>query len=245
MIPNPPRSQPDAGRLLEAVGIETPPIGFYDAPDPIPFRPWIEPQTGGHVCLFAFYRKWREGKMLYLTRENFGCGGAGTWVCGVSTRSREDFVDFLVNGEGLKASRELMEQWLAVTRPYAPRHPHLFVGPLRDAQYEHLRTVTFHVNPDQLGMLVLGAQYHSSPQDPPPVLAPFGSGCMQLAGAFPDLDQPQAVIGATDIAMRQYLPRDLLAFTVTRPMFERLCSLDEKSFLYKPFWQRLKKARQR
>ncbi|MBW1984605.1 MAG: hypothetical protein JRI53_07790, partial [Deltaproteobacteria bacterium] len=51
------------------------------------------------------------------------------------------------------------------------------------------------------------------------------------------------IIGSTDIAMRQYLPPEIMAFTVTKPLFEKLCRLDEKSFLYKPFWQSLKKRR--
>lgn len=38
-------------------------------------------------------------------------------------------------------------------------------------------------------------------------------------------------------------PADVLAFTVTRSMFSRLCELDEQSFLYKPFWQKLRKSR--
>jgi hypothetical protein len=56
---------------------------------------------------------------------------------------------------------------------------------------------------------------------------------------------PQAVIGATDIAMRQYLPPDILAFSVTVPMFEQLCALDERSFLYKPFLKNLQRSRMR
>ncbi len=235
--------QPNPSLLLEKIGIRAPLIGFYDAPDPSPFEPFVEPPAQGHACIFAFYHRWLEGKMLHLTRDNFGCGGAGMWMCGVQSRPRAAMVDFLVNEEGLKASPELMEEWLDAIRPYEPRHAHLFVGPLRESQYEWLRTITFHAPPDQLGMLALGAQYHASPRDPVPVLAPFGSGCMQIAGAFPDFDAPQAVIGATDIAMRQYLAPDLLAFTVTKPMFERLCALDERSFLFKPFWERLRKAR--
>jgi hypothetical protein len=43
--------------------------------------------------------------------------------------------------------------------------------------------------------------------------------------------------------MRQNLPPDILMFTVTRPMFARLCELDERSFLSKPFLDRLRKAR--
>ena len=64
-----------------------------------------------------------------------------------------------------------------------------------------------------------------------------------MLGLFDELSIPQAMIGATDIAMRQYLPPDTLAFTVNKPMFEQLCLLDERSFLYKPFWQNLRKAR--
>ncbi len=30
---------------------------------------------------------------------------------------------------------------------------------------------------------------------------------------------------------------------MTKPMFEQLCALDERSFLYKPFWKNLREAR--
>jgi hypothetical protein len=46
-----------------------------------------------------------------------------------------------------------------------------------------------------------------------------------------------------DIAMRRYLPPDIIAFTVTKPMYEELCRLDKNSFLSKPFWKDLQKAR--
>jgi hypothetical protein len=45
------------------------------------------------------------------------------------------------------------------------------------------------------------------------------------------------------MAMRQYLPHDVMAFTVNKPMFEDLCRLDERSFLGKPFLQHLRKSR--
>ena len=234
---------PDPRRLLEAAGIATPLIGFYDAPDPAPFAPLVEPDPGRHTCVFAPWENWLRGETLHLTKENFGCGGAGHWLWGVEARGREDFVRFLVDGEGLKASPELMHQWLDHHEPYLPRHPHLLVGPLREGQAAHLKTVTFWVDADQLSLLMTGAQYHASPDDPPPVLAPFGSGCMELLPLFEDLSAPQAIVGATDIAMRQHLPPHLLAFTVTVPMYERLCALDERSFLDKPFWKNLLRAR--
>jgi hypothetical protein len=235
--------QPNPTELIERIDLSTPLIGLYDAPDANPFEPLVEPKPGRRACVFAFYRTWLAGKTLHLTEDNFGCGGAAHWLFCKETRSREDFVEFLVDDEGLKASHDLMHRWLNRHPGYAPEHDHVLIGPLRDDQYRYLKTVTFYVDPDQLSLLTLGAQYHAAPEGPPPVIAPFGSGCMQAVSLFDDLSAPQAIIGATDIAMRQYLPPDLLAFTVTKSLFEQLCDLDGNSFLYKPFWQRLKRAR--
>ena len=60
---------------------------------------------------------------------------------------------------------------------------------------------------------------------------------------FEDLGVPQAIVGATDIAMRRYVSPELIAFTVTKPMFEQLCGLDDKSFLHKRFWRNLRQVR--
>lgn len=234
---------PDPSRLLKHLELSWPLIGFYDAPDPSVFAPIVEPRPSVRACVFTFHKAWLEGKTLHLTRDNYGCGGAGHWMFGLETRSREAFVKFLVDDEGLKVSHALMEQWLDHGTPYRPNHPHLFLGPLKDRLYGFLRTVTFFVDPDQLGILVLAANYHASPADPPPVIAPFGAGCMELAPLFKDLSVPQAIIGATDIAMREQLPPDRLAFTVTVPMYERICSIGEDSFLSRPFLRRLKAAR--
>jgi hypothetical protein len=103
------------------------------------------------------------------------------------------------------------------------------------------------VDPDQLSLLCIAASYHSKAGEPAPVIAPFGSGCGQLGPAFADLEAAQALIGATDIAMRQYLDPGALAFTATKPMFERLCAAadDTASFFYKGFLKELDKARGR
>ena len=171
--------------------------------------------------------------------------GAGYWLCGVESWPRDAFVDFLVEEEGLKYTPALMNRWLDHHPPYQREHRYVVIGPLKDEQYEFLKTVTFYVNPDQLSLLLIACEYHDASPDVQPVVAQFGSGCGQLSALFPDLDEKKAVIGATDIAMRQHLPPSILALTVTKPMFRQLCELDEKSFLYKPFWKRLRKARKR
>jgi len=228
--------------LIKKLDLKIPLIGVYDSAENVDFGDVVTPPGSRHSCFFAFYKKWLQGKTLKLSHMNYGCGGCGTWMFGETTRSRQEYIEFLADDEGLKANHDLMDAWLEDMEPHKPENGFLFIGPLRDEQEQFLKTVTFFVNPDQLSVLMIGAQYFHKAGDPEPVKAPFGSGCMQMLTHF-DLDKPQAIIGATDMAMRKYLPRDVLAFTVTVPMFEQLCQIDENSFLNKPFLEGLKKAR--
>ncbi|UCH94615.1 MAG: DUF169 domain-containing protein [Candidatus Aminicenantes bacterium] len=235
---------PKPERLIEKLELTIPLMGLYDAPDAQPFEPVVEPEPGKNICIFDFYKNWLEGKTLHVTRENSGCGGCAYWIFGKHTREREDFVKFLAETEGLKDTKALMNRWLDILKPYKPQYPHVLIGPLREDHEEYLKSITFFVNPDQLSSLMIGAQYYHAPNDPlPPVIAPFGSGCMQLLPLFKDYDYPQAIIGTTDIAMRRFIPPGILAFTVTLPLYRQLCQLDERSFLYKPFLDNLKEAR--
>jgi len=233
--------QPDPSVILTRLSITEPLIGFYDAPDPAPFAPLVTP--GGRQCVFASVKKWREGKTLHLTREKHGCGGSHLF--GIDTMSRDKMVEFLCGEEGLRATPELMNLWLDSAKSYRPRHEHLLIGPVRPEQYEYLRTVTFYVNADQLAVLCMGATYYSRPEDLEPVLSRFGSGCMQLTTVFDDLEAPQAVIGSTDHSVRKYLEPWMIAFTVTRPMFELLCrwAADPRSSLHTEFTDSLIRAR--
>ena len=234
---------PDSTYLLEKTEIKLPLIAFYDAPETKPFEPVVTPNKLGRACMFSFYKKWLKGKTSVLTKNNFGCGGASHHLFNQPKRSHEDFVSFLADEEGLKANHALMDQWINISKPYKPENEFLMYGPLKPEFYHYVKTITFLVNPDQLSMLMIGAQYFATANDPEPVIAPFGSGCMQSISLFKDLNVPQALIGATDMAMRQYLPPDILAFTVTKPMFENLCKLDKNSFLEKGFIKQLKKVR--
>jgi Uncharacterised ArCR, COG2043 len=240
MIPNP-------QNLLDKLNLNIPLIGFYDAPDSEGFEPFVDPAPEAgrkNVCFFSFYEHWLKGERLRITRENFGCGGAGYWMFGIETKNREQFIKFLGEVEGMKCSKERINDWLDHEKTYASEHDNLFIGPLVAEKHEYLKSVTFFVNPDQLSVLVNGSYYNHQSSDPvPPVVAPFGSGCMQMISLFEDIHSPQAMIGATDIAMRRHIPRDIMTYTVSLPMFRQLCQLDERSFLNKPFLKNLKKAR--
>ena len=246
--------EPDPTILIETAGIKTPLIGFYDVSDPKPFEPFTKPKR----CFFSSYEQWFEGESICISKNESSCQGGGYWVGGVTpgwvvksagtdSTPREIFAKGLNQREGFKSSDELMCQWLENQKPYLIENGYVVIGPLKDDQYEHLKTVTFYVNPDQLSLLLLGAEYNNASTNDNPVKVAFGSGCGQMAALFRDFDAdtPSAVIGATDIAMRDNFPPDILAFSVNKPMYKQLCELDENSFLYKHFWKRLRIAREK
>ncbi len=233
---------PNPRNLLNVLEISNPLIGFYDTPKKSLFEPFTIPKQ----CIFSCYQDWMQGKSTCLSEPNvksIECSGAGYWNCNISSVPKEHVAHFLAVEEGLKASQDLMCQWLSSQPPYKKEHEYIVIGPLRMEQYEYINTITFYVNPDQLSLLITGAEYHNAAPVSHLVTAAFGTGCGQLAAIFDNFNTPKAAIGGTDIAMRPYLPRNTLAFTVTRPMFEILCQLDEKSFLHKSFLRNVKQAR--
>jgi hypothetical protein len=233
----------DLSFLIRQINLQTPLIGVYDAPGDTDFGQTETPPDRRHVCFFAFYKKWLKGKTLKLSNRQYGCGGCGTWMFGEKTRSRQEYIEFLADDEGLKANHDLMGEWFDHMKPKKTDHGFLFIGPVNQKHYPYLKTVTFFVNPDQLSVLMIAAQYFHRSPDPEPVMAPFGSGCQQILTHFGDQKEPRAIIGATDMAMRKYLPKEILAFSVNVPMYEQLAKIGKNSFLSKPFLQDLKKAR--
>jgi hypothetical protein len=234
--------KPDPTKLLEIADIKFPLIGFYDVPDPKPFEPFCTPKR----CIFSCYENWAKGESICISEGKCSCRGGGYWIGGVEFTTRDNFAKGLNEREGFKSSHELMKRWLDNQKPYKIEHGYVVIGPLRDEQYEFLKTITFFINPDQLSLLLLGTEYQNASVNVNPTFTAFGSGCGQLAALFGnhvDSDIPKAIIGATDIAMREHLPPDILALTVNKPMYRQLCELNENSFLYKPFWKTLRKAR--
>ena len=230
--------QPDFSRLTGALKLEFPLIGFYDVPDTAPFAPLVKP----HGCMFEHAKDWKLGYSVVLSPRHIGCRGAGHWLCGVEARTPEQLAKFLTEEEGLKNSMETTRTWLDEHPPYNLVNGNIVVGPLREEYYDYVQTITFLVTPDQLAMMITGSEYSSSDATPL-TRAPFGSGCMQLAPLTADSTLPAAWISLTDMAMRKYLHQNILGFTVTKPMFELLCKLDQNSFLGKRFWRELLDAR--
>ena len=140
-----------------------------------------------------------------------------------------------------------MTRWMETHPPYTPENKAVVIAPMDTpaaaTHMDRLKTVTFFIRPDQLALLVTGAEHLNGASDVFPVSAIYGSGCGQMLSHFDTFDAPKALLGGTDIAVRKHLPPDILAFMVTLPMLRQLLNLDGASFLHKTFWTELKAHR--
>ena len=211
---------------------------------PRAFEPCVRPEPGKHTCVFAFYKDWLRGRTLHLTWEAHGCGGAGPCLFGRHERAPEDLVTFLVEEEGLKRSRETMTRWVERRRMHHPAHPNILIGPLR---------------PDQDALPAVGHVLRG----PRPARRARDRGQLRRRARRPGAGDGAVRLGLQPTARPRRgtspgpssgppTPRcaatcraDTLAFTVNRALFARLCALDERSFLHKPFWKGLQAARGR
>ncbi len=145
-------------------------------------------------------------------------------------------------GEGLKAEPAIAQAYLDRAKPPDLRSDSVLVGPLRLEQWDTLRSITFFVDPDRLGAVMTLAGYWSSDNV---VSAPFGSGCSFLWRALTEDGQDHAVLGATDIAMRRYLPPDILTLSVTPQRFAQMVAFPDGAFLNRGWWNDLMDYRER
>jgi len=236
-------------KLKEYLGFiyyKNPVLALYDVNDVKPFEPLIYPPVKVNTCIFSYYRSWKKGRTLVLTKERAGCGGAGRYLCGGKLAwERQEFIDFLYKGEGLRASEDLIVKWIDSGRTYKPKGEFILVGPFRAEHIDRMVSVTLFVDPDRLAPLVHSAFYHSESPSDDVVVAPMGSGCssLNIFINFKKPEKPRASIGATDMAMRRFLPSNTLTFTMNMPMFYQVIEVDDNHFLRKHFWQTVVKTR--
>ena len=225
--------------LCKVLKLEEPVISLSESSSYVEFEPVMRPKL--NQCIWASYRDWKNGKTLVLSKKRYGCRGGARFLLGFEM---EDFnlKNFLYEEEGLKSSLEMTEEWIKNMIRYCPKKEYVLIGPFKEDHLEKAISFTFLVNPDQLSALIHGALYFSPEMIPELIKTTVSAGCGLLA-SFTTYNEPQAFIGAVDMAMRHHIPLCLLAFTVNKLMLDKLLSLDGKSFLYKSFWKRLIKER--
>lgn len=229
-------------RLRSKLRLSTPLLAVYDSEPSNAFAPLVEAK--GRACCFAYYKNWLAGETLVIRKGGGGCPGAAR-AFGLEKTYPPYMAHFLTDGvgapmgEGLRASPDIAQAYLDAAIPPDVQSGAVLIGPLRADQWQRIQSVTFLVDPDRLAALMTLAGYWSARDV---VTAPFGSGCSFLWRA---LDGDRSVIGGTDIAMRRYLPPEMVTFTVSPSHFAKMLTFPEDSFLYKSWWNDLMEYRSR
>jgi hypothetical protein len=232
-------------RLRQHLRVTAPILALYDcAPSPA-FEPLVEPKDTD--CCFSFFGRWLAGETLILKKGGPGCPG-GHRALGLETRTPPFMAHFLSDGvgapagEGLRVNAHVAQALLDQAKPVRNDSGHVLIGPLRLDQWDEVRSLTFLVDPDRVSGLATLAGYWSSTRDI--VVAPFGSGCSSLLralGGYEDIDP--AVLGGLDVAMRQFMPDNLVTLTVSPARFSKMLTFPDDSFVFKPWWTELMRQR--
>lgn len=240
-------------RLMKALRLTTPVIALYDCPPAAEFEPLVAAR--GRACCFAYYQRWLQGETLVVRRTNdefdaptggcpglqrsLGLGGAyPPWMANFLT----DGGSGAPMGEGLKATPQLAAEFLERgERAPRPAGEQLLIGPLRLERFDRVLSLTFFADPDRLSALMTLAGYWSAAPDE--VAAPFSSGCGLMWREITLQERDRAVLGGTDIAMRRYLPPEILCLAVSPARFERMLGFPDNAFLMKSWWNELMDSR--
>jgi hypothetical protein len=242
-------------RLTGALRLSTPIIALYDTDPSDEFAPMVE--AGGRSCCFAYYKRWLNGETLVIKRAGeddfmnpkYGCPGLQKHF-GFDKTYPPWMANFLTDGkngapmgEGLKASPALAQEFLDNIKFPEPRGEYMLMGPLMLSQWDKVKTVTFFADPDRFSALMTLSAFWSS--DPEEVAAPFSSGCGMMWEVFNSFESDRAVIGCTDIAMRKYIPPEVMCLSVSPERFERMVDFPDNVFLMRSWWNNLMDQREK
>lgn len=242
-------------RIAAKLRLETPLIAVFDSPDIGAFAPTVEAKGGN--CCFAYYPRWLKGETVVIRKSegdfsnpDRGCPGA-QMSFGLKNEYPPFMAHFLTDGvgapmgEGLKAGPEIAQEFIDTSVAPEPSSDTVLIGPLRVEQWPAVRSVTFFVDPDRLAGVITLAGYRSADREM--TVAPFSSGCGMIWRSLGEHDGDRAIVGCTDLAMRKYLPPEILSLTVSPRRFLEMLEVPEGSFLDKDWWNDLmdQRARQR
>jgi hypothetical protein len=190
---------------------------------------------GGEGCFCRFLSSGNAGTE---PGQSIGEGMAASGA----TAMAEEFLQ----GERYLKNPEVVKKFLACLPIADIPARYVVMKPLGDVDLalDNVRSITFLVNPDQLSALVVLANHEGQHNEN--VIIPFAAGCQSI-GIYTfrenEREQPRAVIGLVDLSarknLRRQLGKDMMSFSVTAPMFQRMEQNVEGSFLERQTWKGL------
>jgi hypothetical protein len=179
------------------------------------------------------------------------CGNAGlesgqSIGQGMAASGATAMAEEFLQGERYLKSPEVVKEFLACLPIVDIPARYVVMKPLREVDFtrDNVRSITFLVNPDQLSALVVLANYEGEHNEN--VIIPFAAGCQSIGICTfreNERDAPRAVVGLVDLSARKNLRRqsgkEVMSFSVTVQMLQRMAQNVEGSFLERETWKSL------
>lgn len=205
------------------------------------YAPKPAPNPRGYTCLFAQLARLHQGQALAFDVENLGCWGAIGNLFG-GEYNEEATVKLLVEIERFKIDREQTNLLHQINPRPQPTGRYIIFKPLDQLSAEDDPAIyCVFARADVVSALHTLASYDNTRIDN--VIVPFGSGCEQmLTFAFDEArrENPRAVLGGMDNAMRGCVKPDVQTLSFSALMFERMVRNMDRSFLATYIWQGIK-----
>lgn len=200
----------------------------------------------GYTCMFSQLSALHRGEAVAFDRNNLGCFGAMKTIFG-DNYDTEAEVRLLVEIEKFKCNREAVMQMDKINPKAAPTGKYLIMKP-SNLLTEDESPVVFCIfaNNDVISAMHTLLGFKNDRLDN--IIIPFGSGCEQLLSfAFNEAksNNPRAVLGGMDTAMRNCIRPDMLTLSVVASQMERIVSYMDDTFLSTYIWENLRKRHDR
>lgn len=251
-------------KIAKAIGLKNSPVAVLWT-DEQP-KEAVHFQEGKWGCVGAMLVAASKGRTAFFDRKTTGCnGGAAGLGFGNSYKNFPGGIEYFLSTGNKEFCQTEQGRKMVTAMPVLETGERYFktpevarkfadLLPIRDipAQYvvfkplekvadeEKPKVVVFLAPPDQLSALLVLANYEGAHNQN--VIAPMGAGCHSI-GIIPyaeaESDNPRAVLGLFDISVRKYLDKNILSFSISYQMFEKMESNVAGSFLERDEWKEI------
>ena len=195
----------------------------------------------GYTCIFAQLTKVHHGECIAFDKDNLGCWGAIENLFG-GPFIEDATVRLLVEIEKFKANREQVLALNNINPKATPTGKYVIFKPFKSLTEDDKPEIfCIFAKPDVIAALHTLVSFDNTRIDN--VIVPFGSGCEQaIKFAFSEANKenPRAVLGGMDVAMRGCMKQEMQIFSFAASTFYNMVGNMDKSFLNTYIWQGLK-----
>ena len=228
-------------KLSETVSFKYPAVGWYFSSEAIENSFVFKNEKW--VCMFMYLKKViNKGKRIRFSEDNGNACGA-VECFGYKELTGSDG-KFIAETERFKKTIELAQDYykesLKTINP--PKEKYLYMEKIETID-ENREIEVVNLFPDVTGLAKLTVlSYYDRESNMDNVLTPFASGCESVFTVpYNEKFQkkPKSVIGLMDVLVRNFIPEDMVSFSMPSNRFIEMANNIEGSFLDKnlPSWQ--------